>query len=82
MSASVLVAYASRSGSTQEVAESIAATLRERGLTVAARDRARPHPARAALIDRRDCTRADDPRAGRDLFVDNKMSYSITPSTF
>lgn len=34
MSASVLIAYATRSGSTLEVAESIAATLRERGLTV------------------------------------------------
>ncbi|HEX7589259.1 MAG TPA: flavodoxin domain-containing protein [Anaerolineae bacterium] len=34
MSASVLVAYTSRSGSTQEVAESIAATLRERELAV------------------------------------------------
>jgi len=32
MSASVLVAYATRYGSTQEVAEAIAATLRERGL--------------------------------------------------
>lgn len=34
MSASVLLAYASPSGSTQQVAESIAATLRERGLVV------------------------------------------------
>src|SRR5712692_7362404 len=34
MSASVLVAYATRYGSTQEVAEAVAATLRERGLTV------------------------------------------------
>jgi menaquinone-dependent protoporphyrinogen oxidase len=34
MSDSVLVAYATRSGSTQEVAEVIAATLRERELTV------------------------------------------------
>lgn len=34
MSASILVAYATRSGSTQEVAEAIAATLRERGLEV------------------------------------------------
>ena len=34
MSASVLVAYATRYGSTQEVAESIAATLRESGLEV------------------------------------------------
>jgi menaquinone-dependent protoporphyrinogen oxidase len=34
MSASVLVAYATRSGSTQEVAEAVAATLRERGLAV------------------------------------------------
>jgi menaquinone-dependent protoporphyrinogen oxidase len=34
MSASVLVAYATRYGSTQEVAEAIAATLRERGLEV------------------------------------------------
>lgn len=34
MSASVLVAFASRSGSTQEVAEKIAATLREGGLAV------------------------------------------------
>lgn len=34
MSASVLVAYASRYGSTQEVAEAVAATLRERGLEV------------------------------------------------
>ena len=32
MSTSILVGYASRSGSTQEVAEAIAATLRERGL--------------------------------------------------
>src|SRR5215467_1411636 len=34
MSASVLVAYASRYGSTQEVAEAFAATLRESGLEV------------------------------------------------
>ena len=34
MSASVLVAYATRYGSTQEVAESVAATLRECGLEV------------------------------------------------
>jgi menaquinone-dependent protoporphyrinogen oxidase len=34
MSNSILVAYATRSGSTQEVAEKIAATLREGGLTV------------------------------------------------
>ena len=34
MSASILVAYATRYGSTQEVAEAIAATLRERGLEV------------------------------------------------
>jgi menaquinone-dependent protoporphyrinogen oxidase len=34
LSASVLVAYASRYGSTQEVAEAVAATLRERGLEV------------------------------------------------
>ena len=34
MSASVLVAYASRYGSTQEVAEAVAATLRECGLEV------------------------------------------------
>jgi menaquinone-dependent protoporphyrinogen oxidase len=34
MSASVLVAYATRQGSTQEVAEAVAATLRERGLEV------------------------------------------------
>lgn len=34
MSASILVAYATRYGSTQEVAESIAATLRDAGLTV------------------------------------------------
>jgi menaquinone-dependent protoporphyrinogen oxidase len=34
MSASVLVAYATRYGSTQEVAEVVAATLRERGLEV------------------------------------------------
>ena len=34
MSASVVVAYATRYGSTQEVAEAIAATLRERGLAV------------------------------------------------
>jgi menaquinone-dependent protoporphyrinogen oxidase len=34
MSASVLVAYATRHGSTQEVAETIAATLREYGLQV------------------------------------------------
>jgi menaquinone-dependent protoporphyrinogen oxidase len=34
MSASVLVAYATRYGSTQEVAEAIAATLREAGLEV------------------------------------------------
>lgn len=34
MSTSVLVAYATRYGSTQEVAEAIAATLRERGLAV------------------------------------------------
>lgn len=34
MSASVLVAYATRSGSTQEVAEAVAATLRDAGLEV------------------------------------------------
>ena len=34
MSTAVLVAFATRYGSTQEVAEAIAATLRERGLTV------------------------------------------------
>jgi menaquinone-dependent protoporphyrinogen oxidase len=34
MSASVLVAYATRYGSTQEVAEAVATTLRERGLAV------------------------------------------------
>jgi menaquinone-dependent protoporphyrinogen oxidase len=34
MSASVLVTYASRYGSTQEVAEAVAATLREHGLEV------------------------------------------------
>ncbi len=34
MSASVLVAYATRYGSTREVAEAVAATLRERGLEV------------------------------------------------
>jgi menaquinone-dependent protoporphyrinogen oxidase len=34
MSASVLVGYATRYGSTQEVAEAVAATLRERGLVV------------------------------------------------
>jgi menaquinone-dependent protoporphyrinogen oxidase len=34
MSASILVAYATRYGSTQEVAEAVAATLRERGLAV------------------------------------------------
>jgi menaquinone-dependent protoporphyrinogen oxidase len=34
MPALVLVAYATRSGSTQEVAETVAATLRERGLEV------------------------------------------------
>ena len=34
MSDSVLVAYATRSGSTQEVAETVAATLREAGLHV------------------------------------------------
>jgi menaquinone-dependent protoporphyrinogen oxidase len=34
MSASVLVAYATRYGSTQEVAEAVAATLREQGVTV------------------------------------------------
>lgn len=34
MSASVLVTYATRYGSTQEVAEKVAATLRERGLEV------------------------------------------------
>jgi menaquinone-dependent protoporphyrinogen oxidase len=34
MSASVLVVYATRYGSTQEVAEAVAATLRERGLAV------------------------------------------------
>ena len=34
MSASVLVAYATRYGSTQEVAEAVAATLRERRLAV------------------------------------------------
>ena len=34
MSASVLLAYATRYGSTQEVAEAVAATLRERGLEV------------------------------------------------
>ncbi len=34
MSASVLVAYATRYGSTQEVAEAVAATMRERGLAV------------------------------------------------
>ena len=37
MSAPVLVAYASRYGSTQETAEAIAETLRERGLEVEAR---------------------------------------------
>lgn len=35
MSGSVLVAYATRRGSTQEVAEAVAATLREQGLVVA-----------------------------------------------
>ncbi|MBN1811137.1 MAG: flavodoxin [Anaerolineae bacterium] len=34
MSASILVAYATRHGSTREVAEAVAATLRERGLEV------------------------------------------------
>jgi menaquinone-dependent protoporphyrinogen oxidase len=34
MPVSILVAYATRSGSTQEVAEAIAVTLRERGLAV------------------------------------------------
>lgn len=34
MSASILLAYATRYGSTQEVAEAVAATLRERGLEV------------------------------------------------
>ncbi len=34
MTISILVGYATRSGSTQEVAETIAATLRESGLTV------------------------------------------------
>jgi menaquinone-dependent protoporphyrinogen oxidase len=34
MSASILVGYATRCGSTQEVAEAVAATLRERGLAV------------------------------------------------
>jgi menaquinone-dependent protoporphyrinogen oxidase len=34
MSGSVLVAYATRSGSTQEVAEAVAATLRDKGLEV------------------------------------------------
>jgi menaquinone-dependent protoporphyrinogen oxidase len=34
MSASVLVAYSTRYGSTQEVAEAVAATLRERGLEI------------------------------------------------
>ena len=34
MSASILVAYATRYGSTQEVAEAVAATLREHGLAV------------------------------------------------
>jgi menaquinone-dependent protoporphyrinogen oxidase len=34
MSASILVAYATRYGSTQEVAEVVVATLRERGLAV------------------------------------------------
>jgi len=34
MADSILIAYATRSGSTQEVAEKIAATLRERGLAV------------------------------------------------
>ncbi len=34
MSASILVAYATRYGSTQEVAEAVAVTLRERGLAV------------------------------------------------
>ena len=34
MSASILVTYATRYGSTQEVAEVVAATLREQGLTV------------------------------------------------
>ena len=32
MSGSVLVTYATRFGSTQEIAEAVAATLRERGL--------------------------------------------------
>ena len=34
MSASILVAYATRYGSTQEVAEAVAETLRDRGLEV------------------------------------------------
>lgn len=34
MSTSILVAYATRYGSTQEVAEAVAATLREHGLEV------------------------------------------------
>src|SRR5579863_1103324 len=34
MPVSILVAYATRSGSTQEVAEAVAATLRERGFAV------------------------------------------------
>lgn len=34
MSASILVAYSTRYGSTQEVAEAVAATLRERGIEV------------------------------------------------
>lgn len=34
MSASILVAYATRAGSTQEVAEAVASTLREAGLAV------------------------------------------------
>ena len=35
MAASILVSFATRSGSTQEVAEAIAGTLREDGLAVA-----------------------------------------------
>ncbi len=42
MSSSVLVAYATRYGSTQEVAEAVAATLRERAFEVDLQPHSRP----------------------------------------